>query len=215
MRSLAARIIVAIVLLAAAWWARAEAQQFRARAATLERIATLSLDAEGDADSAEGALSAYWRGAYDALTAAGADVAGAADARTLLIAANAAYRAAEQNPKPRAERVQQLDAVLQAYTSALKAPEFLPDAAYNYEFVVKLRDSLARARGGAAARGPAKAEPVTPSSDLPTGNTIHGRPGAPPPEMKGEEFEILTPMEYGDRETQPEPTPGAKPLRKG
>ena len=90
----------------------------------------------------------------------------------------------------------------------------MPDAAYNYEYVVRLRESVARAKGAAAAQI-AKAPPVTPSTDLPVGPTIHGRPGGPPPETKGEEFEILTPMEYGDRESNPEPTTGVKPLRKG
>ena len=36
-----------------------------------------------------------------------------------------------------------------------------------------------------------------------------------PPSTKGEEFEVITPMDYGDREAQPEPTPGVKLPRKG
>ena len=50
---------------------------------------------------------------------------------------------------------------------------------------------------------------------LPAGPTVHGRPGMHPPSTKGEEFEVITPMDYGDREAQPEPTPGVKLPRKG
>jgi hypothetical protein len=214
MRSLIGRLFIAIALIAAAFWARTEAQHLRARADTLERLATLRLDVAAGEGSAERALAEYWRGAYDALNGVGTEAAGELDPRLLLIAANAAYRAAEREPQPRAARVQQLDVVLQAYASALKAPRFLPDAAYNYEFIVRLRDTLARARRAASKPAP-KAEPETPHGDLPPGATIHGRPGGPPPETKAEEFEILTPMEYGDRESQPEPTTGAKRLRKG
>ena len=52
-------------------------------------------------------------------------------------------------------------------------------------------------------------------ADLPMGPTIHGRPGAPPPEAKMEDLQMLAPMEYGDREAQPEATPGGKRERKG
>jgi hypothetical protein len=51
--------------------------------------------------------------------------------------------------------------------------------------------------------------------ELPDGPTIHGRPGTHPQPSRGEEFEILTPMNYGDREAQPEPTPGVKLPKKG
>jgi hypothetical protein len=51
--------------------------------------------------------------------------------------------------------------------------------------------------------------------DLPAGPTIHGGPGAPPPDAKMEELQTIAPMEYGDREAQPEATPGAKRERKG
>jgi hypothetical protein len=51
--------------------------------------------------------------------------------------------------------------------------------------------------------------------DLPAGPTIHGGPGGPPPDAKTEEFQIIMPMEYGDREAQPLATPGARRERKG
>lgn len=214
MRTLIGRLIIAVALVAAAILARTEARQLRSRADTLERLATLRVDIADDAAPGERAAAAYWRGAFDTLTGTLEDTEGASEPALLLIAANAAYRAAERAPQPRTERLQQLDIVVQAYVSALKSPAFLPDAAYNYEYVVRLRDGVARARAGAKP-SPSKAAAPTGSTDLPIGPTIHGRPGGPPPDTKGEEFEILTPMEYGDREAQPEPTTGVKPLRKG
>ena len=54
-----------------------------------------------------------------------------------------------------------------------------------------------------------------PATDLPAGPTVHGSPGAPPPDAKMEDLQMIAPMEYGDREAQPEATPGGKRERKG
>jgi hypothetical protein len=213
MRSLIGRLIIALAFVAAAFWARTEAAKLRDHAQLLERLATLRIDIDDGVLGTDLARANYWRGAYDSFSRTSEQLERAQDPQLLLIAANAAYRAAERTPQPRPQRIQQLDLVVQSYASALKSPVFMPDAAYNYEFVVRLRDAAARARGAPAP--PAKAVLPTASADLPVGPTIHGRPGAPPPETKGEEFEILTPMEYGDREANPEPTTGVKPLRKG
>jgi hypothetical protein len=88
------------------------------------------------------------------------------------------------------------------------------EAAYNYEYVARLRDRVARAPLGKPVK-PAPAPALATAGDLPMGPTIHGRPGAPPPEAKMEDLQMLAPMEYGDREAQPEATPGGKRERKG
>ena len=44
---------------------------------------------------------------------------------------------------------------------------------------------------------------------------MHGVAGAPPPDVKAEEFETIAPMDFGDREAQHEATPGATIKRKG
>ncbi len=233
MRLLASRLAIAVALISTALLLRGEARQLRQRADTHERFATLRFDIAAleqpgyleslmssvDSDSADRAVldrasAAYWQARYDALTTGVEDVANDPDPEVLLLMANAAFRAAQRaGQQPRPAQVQQLDLVIQAYASALESPVFLPDAAYNYEYVVRARDALARPRGPAAA---ASLKPqAARGGDLPAGPTIHGRPGGPPPSTKGEEFEILTPMEYGDREAQPEATPGVKPLRKG
>ena len=105
--------------------------------------------------------------------------------------------------------------MLQRYASALKSNRFVADAAYNYELIARMRESLGRSRATAPVTAPASKSAATRASDLPPGPTIHGKPGGPPPGTTGEQFEILTPMEFGDRESQPEPTTGVRPLRKG
>ena len=165
---------------------------------------------------------AYWLGRYGAV-AADTD-AGKADADILLAAANAAFRDAQRNPATGPAAVQKLDGVLQAYASALKASGSsspsdasakAADASYNYEFVARIRDQVARSQGKAAKLGPVTPPAPRRGGDLPLGPTIHGSPGAPPPDAKMEELQMIAPMEYGDREAQPEATPGARRERKG
>jgi hypothetical protein len=153
---------------------------------------------------------AYWLGRYDTVAA---DTGGGVDAGILLAAANAAYRAALRDLGYGPAAVQKLDGVLQAYASAMKAGPS-PDAAYNYEYVTRVRDRVARGPQGKSTLA-ATVPPERMGGDLPAGPTIHGSPGGPPPEAKIEELQTIMPMEYGDREAQPEPTPGARRQRKG
>lgn len=166
------------------------------------------------------ATVSYWLGRYESVTADTGNVE--ADAEVLLLAANAAFRAAQRDPSAGPAAVQQLDGVLNAYASALKAApngagasgmSAAKTAAYNYEYVARLRDQAARSQGKASKAAPLLA--VEAAGDLPAGPTIHGRPGAPPPEARMEDLKMLAPMEYGDREAQPEATPGGKRDRKG
>ena len=155
---------------------------------------------------------AYWLGRYDDVSADVDD--GDVDAEVLLIVANAAFREAQRDPAAGPAAVQRLDGVLNAYASALKASPRNVEAAYNYEFVARYRDQVARSQGKGSK--PRSVPPTaTMAGDLPAGPTIHGRPGGPPPEAKMEELQMLAPMEYGDREAQPEATPGGKRERKG
>jgi hypothetical protein len=230
MKSLAGRIVIALVLLSIAAIAFTEARWLRHAADIHERLATLrdervdagssrrllpaAIVGTGGADTVATAKADYWRGSYDALGALSTEADRDPDPELLLLAANAAYRRAERERLPRQGQLDELEAVLQAYASALKASRFVADAAYNYEFVARMRESLGRSRPSAAAPSPAPKSAAR-AGDLPLGPTIHGRPGGPPPGTKGEQFEILTPMEFGERESQPEPTSGGRPLRKG
>jgi hypothetical protein len=137
------------------------------------------------------------------------------DAEVLLAAANAAFRSHERDGGAGPAQVQRLDGVLQAYVAVLKAAPKHMDAAYNYEYVSRVRDQAARSAGKPVKEVPRIAAAPRRPGDLPAGPTVHGRPGGPPPEMKAEEMEVIAPMNYGDREAQPEATPGGKRERKG
>jgi hypothetical protein len=231
MKTMIGRLLMAAVLAVAAWLSWSESTVAARVAAAKQDIATFNYDALdgleataslsdylpgerralGDDVRIAHATVAYWLGRYDSVAADTDD--SRADADILLAAANAAFRANQLDPGTGPAAVQRLDGVLQAYAAAMKASPAGADAAYNYEFVARLRDQVARAPQGKSARAP-----ITPNrmgGDLPNGPTIHGAPGGPPPEAKMEELQTIMPMEYGDREAQPEATPGVRRERKG
>ena len=243
MRTTLLRLVAAGVLAAFAWLSWSESRLAARVADAKQDIATLNHDhldellpSRGLSDFWPGerrrlsddirsarATVAYWLGRYSVV---GEDTgSGDADAEILLAAANASFREAQRNPGSGPIAAQKLDGVLQAYASAIKAlppgqaaaaVALAKDAAYNYEFVARLRDRVARAPQGRTA----KLGPVTPATprfggDLPLGATVHGAPGAPPPDTRMEELQMIAPMEYGDREAQPEATPGVRRERKG
>jgi hypothetical protein len=241
MNTVITRMLIAVALAVAAWLSWSESKLAAQVADAKQDIATLDHD-QLDAITPRASLSdylpgerqrlsdevriakatvAYWLGRYGAVAADTTD--GEADAAILLTAANAAYREAQRDPAMGPAAVQRLDAVLQAYASALKAagPSWragasakAAEAAYNYEYVARIRDQVARSPQGRIAGSHTTSGPVM-GGDLPAGPTIHGGPGAPPPDAKMEELQTIAPMEYGDREAQPEATPGAKRERKG
>lgn len=232
MSNVITRMLIAVVLAAAAWLSWSESKLAARVADAKQDIATLTHDnvdaltpARALSDYLPGderrlsdeiriakATEAYWLGRYGAVTADTDD--SKSDAEILLAAANAAYREAERDPAVGPAAVQRLDGVLQAYASALKASPKNVEAAYNFEYVARIRDQVARSPQGRIAKIPAPGGPVM-AGDLPAGATVHGGPGAPPPDAKMEEIQTIAPMEYGDREAQPEATPGAKRERKG
>lgn len=211
MRAILLRSMIAAALAAGAWFSWAEAGRTERRAEARQQIVTLQFgDVDTGVDPVTGATVAYWLGQYGNVTADTGD--SVQDAEVLRTAANAAFRGIQRDPGAGPAAVQRLDGVLQAYASALKASPRDVDAAYNYEYVARLRDQVARSQGKARL---APAPIAARAGDLPAGATIHGKPGMPPPEAKMEDLEMLSPLEYGDREAQPEATPGAKRERKG
>ena len=224
MRTVILRLTIAIALAVGAWFSWSEAQLAARMGDATQQIATLRhSEVDHDLDASMTATAQYWLGRYGGITANTDESDG--DALILLTVANAAFRQSERETDVGPAAVQRLDGVLQAYASALKsspprdsralgAEALAKAAAYNYEYVARLRDQVARApQGKPLKRAPAPAEVM--AGDLPIGPTIHGRPGAPPPEAKMEDLQMLAPMEYGDREAQPEATPGGKRERKG
>ncbi len=245
MKTILFRMLIAVVLATAAWLSWSESKLTAQVAEAKQAIATFNYDDADKlapraalSDYLPGekrrlsddiriakANVAYWLGRYDSVAADTAN--GAADADILLAAANAAFRESQRDSSTGPTAVQRLDGVLQAYASAMKAVQpgqtlgadlsavaSAKAAAYNYEYVARIRDQVARAPTGKSAKAPAAVGPRM-GGDLPMGPTIHGGPGAPPPDAKMEELQTIAPMEYGDREAQPEATPGAKRERKG
>ena len=77
--------------------------------------------------------------------------------------------------------IARLDQVVPGLRDVLRKDPTLTDAAFNYEYVVKLRDTIAKGPSKNAKAAVVKA-PSAPDVgvDLPTGPMIHGRPGGPP-----------------------------------
>lgn len=145
----------------------------------------------------ERALAAYSRGDYAALKTPEAE-GQPADATTRFIAANAMFR--DLAGQPVNSQVRGLDAVLKAYASVLEIDPDAVDAAYNYEFVSRLRGALAAGRT---------------SLTVPSESSMNGDKGAPPAQTKPGDFNIIVPLRPEEREEQYESGKGALPSRKG
>jgi hypothetical protein len=187
------------------------------------RVPMLGKAAETDVRGAR-ASAGYWRSDYAAI-APQHDANGViteTDPAILLLNANAAFRAS-QAVGDRLDTVRRLDNVVKSYADVLKAPACgagdracdgrAADAAFNYEFAIRTRDALAKARGPAAksAAKIAKAD----DSDLPAGPTLHGRPGAPPAAVDMNQFKIVIPKRGEERKDAPDAGKGGQKIRKG
>ena len=228
MTHLIGRALLAAVLLTAAWVSAAESTRLEGVAGAWQELATLgrdvpspappsrlarwlpaSLRPSGDVASRQRATADYWVATWDDLVRTRG---GDPDPAVMHTAANAAYRLARLRGDVGTAAAERLDPVLEAYANVLKADPAHADAAWNYEFVSRTRDVLASARLAGPRRTPANTPGLAPP---PPGATVHGAAGAPPPAIKSEQFETIAPMDFGDREAQPEPTPGTFLKRKG
>ena len=106
-----------------------------------------------------GALQ-YWQHKYDALLPEGADPVAAIEEGSLdlkLVTANAVYRQNQARYKDREATKQALEESAAAYFAVLKNSEWREDAAYNYEYLIRLRDEQAKGKqppeGGDASKG--------------------------------------------------------------
>ena len=151
----------------------------------------------------------YWQGQY-------ADLAEMArtpsqeneqrDPDLLLMAANATYRVTQRGPQDKATLVKNLDGVIHAYAEALRAGSDLPDAAFNYELAVRIREELTN--------GKRKAMVLTGTLDEKSDANMHGDPGEPPKDMKVEQFQIRIPMDPKDFKSSQQETAGTGQVRR-
>ena len=147
------------------------------------------------------ATARYWLGAYRRLTPE-RDAAGAlaeSDPVLLQLGAHAAYRAAQQSPDQVAA-VKRIDDIVRGYADVVRATPGDETAAWNFEFVSRVRATLAQSKQ------PAFPEPATGglAGDLPAGQTLHGTPGAPPEGADMKQFKVVVPMRPDERKQLPQ-----------
>lgn len=150
---------------------------------------------EGDVATRQAAVR-YWQGDYAGLLADYADVAGGAagvSPALRLLVANAAYRAGLASGDDRDRVLRSLDGAIDAYLGVLQESAGQRDAAYNYEYLVRLRADIAS------------------GADLPAaGQGQHGREGEAPEDAALEEIRIYVPVQRDvDPEFDEQPTLGA------
>jgi hypothetical protein len=149
----------------------------------------------------------YWQGEYaDLVEAARTPPAEgeAADSELQLLAANAVFRTTQRGPQDKATLLKNLDGVIKAYAEALRAGSDRPDAAFNYELAVRIREELAN--------GKRKGMPAV---DEPRGEpNMYGDPGEPPKDMKVEQFRIRIPMDPRDLRSKEDTSAGTGQVRK-
>jgi hypothetical protein len=177
------------------------------------------------------ASAGYWRADYAAI-APRRDPNGVVtetDPAILFLVANAGFRAS-QAATDRSDVVRRLDTVVKSYGEVLKTEAGTcgtetdacgtraMDAAYNYEYAIRAREALARGRAPAAGKNAAARAALKAGddeADLPSGLTLHGRPGGPPPATEMNQFKIVIPKRGEERKDAPDAGKGGQKIRKG
>jgi hypothetical protein len=145
----------------------------------------------------EHALARYWSGDYDALAAE-------RELTMQVLAANAEYRALRTAGGPWQAVVSRLDTIAKRYADILRTNPEGEDAAYNYEFIVKLRAAVMKVR-----------QPVPGGDPAAATLTVHGEPGAPPQDSDAKKFRMIVPMLPDERQEAEEAGRAGRKMRKG
>lgn len=216
MKSAASLILAAVILAAAGivlWFAgRSEAELAEAEYA----LVTLRYDRAAEALAAahggglldrlvravggvptDSAIATYWSGDYET-------VAGSDDPARHRLATDADYRLLRSTGGTYQSFVARLDALAKRYADVLRTEPGNEDAAYNYEFVIRLRDAAVAAK-----------KPVPGLDPAATGVTVHGVPGAPPAESDARKFKVIVPMLPDERQEAEEAGRSERRIRKG
>ena len=161
------------------------------------RLAALMPGAGRASDEAKSVetTAAYWEGNYEA-------VADNADAK--LLAANAAYRNMRQAGGSWQAVVGRMDTLVKQYAEILRDDPSNMEAAFNYEYIVRLRQVIA-----------ARKQPVAPVAGTDAGLTIHGFAGAPPEESDMKKFKMIVPMRPDERLEAEKAGKGTTKVKKG
>ncbi len=207
-----ALIVIVLVAVGAVLWRTAESEQ---RLAAAERdLVTLRYQEAADLAQGPGRIAgllpgndrltaaanaldtsaAYWQGDYDTV---------ATDVDAKLMAANAAYRKLRQEGGTWQTVVGRLDNVVKSYAEILREQPDNAEAAFNYEYAVRLRAVLT-----------ARKQPVAPF-DATTTLTLHGFEGAPPEASDMKKFKMIVPMRPDERLEAEKAGKGTTKVRKG
>ena len=137
----------------------------------------------------------YWQGKYDAV---------AENPEAKLLAANAAYRNMRKAGGSWQAVVGRMDSLVKQYAEILRDDPSNTEAAFNYEYVVRLRQVIA-----------ARKQPVAPVAGTDSDLTIHGFAGAPPEESDMKKFKMIVPMRPDERLEAEKAGKGTTKVRKG
>ena len=88
----------------------------------------------------------YWQRQYDAVLPAGAEPVAAVDDQNVelqLVVANSEFRVKQTEFKDKTSTVKALEESAAGYLTVLKNNTWHPDAAFNYEYIIRLRDQAA------------------------------------------------------------------------
>ncbi len=102
-----------------------------------------------------------------------------------------------------------IDDARAAYQVVLTETGGHADAAFNYEYLLGLRDAMARTRL------PSRVQPPGEGGSGQGQQTLHGREGAPPPERSQKEFKVYVPEDRDERTNETEPGSDQVRQRKG
>ena len=130
----------------------------------------------------------YWQGQYDKVLPAQAEPVAAVDESNVdlqLVVANAAFRVGLKGVTERAAALQALNEAANGYLTVLKNTTWQEEAAHNYEYVIRLRDEIARGR-----RSPEQQQEQ--KMDL-------GQSGAPSDATSTKGFQIYVPLQGDEK----------------
>ena len=148
----------------------------------------LGSDARQEIRARQAAIQ-YWQRQYDVVLPAAAEPVAAVDEENVelqLVVANSAHRVNQRQFKDKGSTVKALEASAAGYLTVLKNNTWHPDAAFNYEYIIRLRD--------AAAKG---SQPPPPKENAEESD--NGESGAPTPATSQEGFQIYIPLEQGEK----------------
>jgi len=130
----------------------------------------------------------YWQRDYTSIVPKQSDPVTAIPSDNVelqFVVANAVYRAGVARAKDRPAALQALDAGINAEVVVLKNAKRHEDAAYNLEYLVRLRDDVEKGKR---------------KLGNPVGISAHGSMGFPAPELKDSpDFKLLVPLDTEER----------------